>query len=49
MILLNFIAIFVFLKEFLYFLFRSANTDKFLELTTYYLSITYFTTKELIS
>lgn len=46
MILLNFIATFVQLKEYLRFLFRNANTDKFLEFANYYLSIIYFTTKK---
>jgi hypothetical protein len=49
MILLNFIATFVRLKEYLCFLFRNANTDKILGFANYYLSIIYFTTKGLIS
>lgn len=49
MILLNFIATFVQLKEYLHFLFRNVNTDKIQEFATYYLSIIYFTTKKFIS
>lgn len=45
MILLNFIATFVQLKEYLRFLFRNVNTDKIQEFATYYFNHLFYNKK----